>query len=192
MEESAINHKNIMYPPGGILMWIIIYLELFTFGVALLALVITKQSNPTEFSQSANLLNTTFGTINTIFLLTSGYFMARTIDLVKKKNQILAKRFLLFTMIGGLLFLLLKSFEYKLKIDEGLTMGYDSFFSYYWLLTGFHVIHVLVGLVILLLFYFKLNKNKSIAIDDLEAGGAFWHMCDLVWLLLFPILYLII
>lgn len=192
MEQPIIDHNNIFYPPGGLLMWIIIYLELFTFGVAIIALIIAKQGNPIEFEQSGALLNTSFGTLNTIFLLTSGFFMAKTLDLVKFKNKILAKRYLLYTMLGGFLFLILKSIEYKLKLDEGLGLGYNTFFTYYWLLTGFHVIHVLVGLVILLIFYFKMKNNKVIDIHDFEAGGAFWHMCDLVWLLLFPVLYLII
>jgi nitric oxide reductase NorE protein len=68
-------------------------------------------------------------------------------------------------------------------------MNHNTFFTFYWLHTGFHVIHVLVGLGILVSFKFTLKKLET---EDLEAGAAFWHMCDLIWLLLFPVLYLIL
>ena len=93
------------------------------------------------------------------------------------------------TILGGLLFLALKTIEYYFKIEAGLTLDHNTFFTFYWLLTGFHVIHVLVGIVILGYFYFSL-KNQEI--EDIEAGAAFWHMCDLIWLLLFPVIYLIL
>ena len=71
-------------------------------------------------------------------------------------------------------------------------MGHNTFFTFYWMLTLFHVIHVIVGLVILTSVYFGLRKKKqSLSIEDVEASAVFWHMCDLIWLLLFPIIYLI-
>jgi nitric oxide reductase NorE protein len=95
-------------------------------------------------------------------------------------------------MLGGVLFLVLKTFEYISKIDAGLTIGYNTFFTFYWMLTLFHVIHMLVGLVILGSIYIGINKKESTTtIEDVEASAAFWHMCDLIWLLLFPIIYLL-
>ena len=71
-------------------------------------------------------------------------------------------------------------------------MNYNTFFSFYWMLTLFHVIHVVVGLVILLSVYFGIKKQiVTTSIEDFEASAAFWHMCDLIWLLLFPVIYLI-
>lgn len=190
--NTTINDKNIYYPPGGILMWIIIFLELFTFGLALLAMVYYGKQEPEVFHQSKLLLNTTFGTINTVFLITSGFFMALSVHYIKNKNVSKSATFLKLTMLFGLLFLALKSFEYSVKIDAGLIMSYNTFFTFYWMLTLFHVIHVLVGLVILTSVYFGLKKNKlNTNIDDFEASAAFWHMCDLIWLLLFPVIYLI-
>ena len=69
MTNTEINYKNIYYPPGGILLWILIFLELITFGIALIALVVSSKENPDLFHQSRLNLNTTFGAINTIFLL---------------------------------------------------------------------------------------------------------------------------
>ena len=191
METSKIDYKNIYYPPGGILMWILIFLELITFGAALIVLVINSKEDPETFHLSRLTLNATFGAMNTIFLLTSGFFMATTVHQFKNNNKQKASFYLKLTMFGGLLFLILKSIEYYLKINSGYTFGYDSFYTFYWLLTGFHVIHVIVGLIILLFMYSGINKSKTI-LEDLEASAAFWHMCDLIWLLLFPTLYLIL
>ena len=188
MKSNTINHKNFYYPPGGILLWIIIFLELLTFGMALVALVFSAKENQQLFHESSLHLNKTFGTINTIFLLASGFFVANAVHNFKENNFNKASFQVKIAMIGGLLFILLKSIEYYTKIASGFVLDTNTFFTFYWLLTGFHLIHVIVGLVIL----FVLNRNlKTKAIEDVEASAAFWHMCDLIWLLLFPILYLI-
>jgi nitric oxide reductase NorE protein len=136
-------------------------------------------------------LNTTFGAINTIFLLTSGFFMAKSVENFKENKIEKATFFLKLTMVGGVLFLLLKSIEYYFKLQAGLTIGYNTFFSFYWMLTLFHVIHVVVGLVILLFNYVSFKRKSTINLEDFEASAAFWHMCDLIWLLLFPVIYLL-
>ena len=184
--------KSIYYPPGGILMWIVIFLELITFGMALIAMAAYSKDEPEIFHNSRLLLNTTYGTINTLFLITSGFFMALSVHYLKEKKLKKTSLYLKLTMLGGILFLVLKTFEYIAKIDAGLTIDYNTFFSFYWMLTLFHVIHVIVGLVILTIVYFDFKKKKEQTnLDDFEASAAFWHMCDLIWLLLFPIIYLI-
>jgi len=188
MKTLNINYKNFYYPPGGILMWIIIFLELITFGMALVALAISSKDNPQLFHESRLQLSTTIGTINTVFLLTSGLFAANAVHNFKEKNFNKSSFQLNLSMLCGLLFIALKSVEYYTKIKSGFLLDTNTFFTFYWLLTGFHVIHVIVGLVIL----FILNRNITNAtIEDVEASAAFWHMCDLIWLLLFPVLYLI-
>ena len=192
MDTKAISEKNIYYPPGGILMWIIIFLELFTFGMALIAMVLYSKDEPIVFHNSKLLLNTTFGTINTTFLITSGFFMAQSVKKLKEKDSGKALWYLKLTMLGGVLFLGMKSIEYYDKIDAGLTIGYNTFFYFYWMLTLFHVIHVVVGLIILGSLYFGIKRtNSTTNIEDVDASATFWHMCDLIWLLLFPIIYLI-
>lgn len=192
MSTTPINHKNFFYPPGGILIWLIIFVELFTFGAALITLVNQAALDPVLFHESRLQLNVAFGTVNTILLLTSGFFMANTVYELKQKNNTTAKKYLLATMLFGVFFLVLKSVEYASKIDAGLVLGYNSFFTFYWLLTLFHIIHLLVGLAILASFYFTLKKDANqLDMQDVEAGAAFWHMCDLIWLLLFPVMYLI-
>lgn len=192
MDTTAkIDYKNVFYPPGGILMWIIIYLEMVTFGIALVFMALNAKAEPEVFHQSRLLLNTTYGAINTIFLLSSGWCMAQSVHFIKSKNFAKSKLFLRLTLLGGLLFLGLKAVEYADKIEAGFTIGYNAFFGYYWMLTLFHLIHVLVGMVILLVLGKTLRKNpESLKVVDYESGAAFWHMCDLIWLLLFPIIYL--
>jgi len=187
---KTTNYKNMYYPPGGILMWILIFLELFTFGIAIIVLVASSKENLEAFKTSATHLNTTYGAINTLFLLTSGFFMATSLHFFKRNNLKKAKLYLNLTILGGILFLFLKSVEYHEKIALGYVLGYDTFFNFYWLLTAFHVIHVLVGLVILTSLKKSIKKGKTL-LEDFEASAAFWHMCDLIWLLLFPVLYLL-
>ncbi|WP_347924260.1 cytochrome c oxidase subunit 3 [Pontimicrobium sp. SW4] len=192
MEITKINYKSIYYPPGGILMWIIIFLELFTFGIALIAMVYSSKQTSELFHESRLYLNTTIGAINTVFLIVSGFFMAVSVYHLKHQNLYKAKLFLKFTMLGGFLFLGFKGVEYYDKIEAGFNIGYNSFFTYYWMLTLFHVVHVIVGLVILGSVYLGLSKvNSTTKLEDVEASAAFWHMCDLIWLLLFPIIYLL-
>lgn len=192
MDTQHIDSKNIYYPPGGILMWIIILIELLTFGMALVAMVYYSKQEPDLFHSSRLLLNTTYGTLNTIFLLSSGFFMALSVQQLKANEKQKSLQFLMATMLLGFLFLVLKTIEYNGKINAGLDLGHNTFFTFYWLLTLFHVIHVIIGLVILGSIYLGLKKEKSTTLmEDVEAGAAFWHMCDLIWLLLFPIIYLL-
>jgi len=187
-----IDYKNIFYPPGGILMWIVIYLELVTFGIALVFMAFSAKAEPEVFHESRLLLNTAYGAINTVFLLSSGWCMAQSVHFLKKGNFSKSKLFLNLTILGGFLFLALKGVEYYGKMEAGYTIGYNSFFSYYWMLTLFHVVHVVVGIVILFVSGNALRKNpETLKIEDYEASATFWHMCDLIWLLLFPIIYLL-
>ncbi len=190
--QKEVDYKNVYYPPGGILLWMIIMLELITFGVGLIVMVFFSREDPTLFHASRLQLNVTIGTVNTVLLLTSGFFMANTVTELKRLNTSKARIYLLFTMLFGFGFLILKAVEYSSKIDAGLVMGTNDFYTFYWLLTGFHAIHVLVGLVILGFILVGISKqSNTMKLEDIEAGAAFWHMCDLIWLLLFPIIYLI-
>jgi len=191
MNTLKINYKNIYYPPGGILMWIIIFLELITFGMALIAFVYYGSANSTVFHQSRLKLNTTFGAVNTVFLVTSGLFIANAVQLFKENEIVKSSLYLKLAMLGGFLFLALKSLEYYHKIESGISLDTNLFYASYWLLTGFHVIHIIIGLIILGWTNYGMTKKESdTAVEDVEACAAFWHMCDLIWLLLFPTLYL--
>lgn len=184
-------YKNFFYPPGGILLWLIIFVEMLSFGFALVAFAYFRNLDPDTFRSSGNLLNANLATVNTILLLLSGFFMANAVKHFHIKAYKSAHSNSLSAMIGGLLFIGFKLFEYYGKLENGYTLSFNMFFTFYWLLTGFHLIHVLTGLVILYFLSRKLKQQpEKLKPEDFEAGAAFWHMCDLIWLLLFPVLYL--
>ena len=185
-------YNQILYPPGRILLWFIIFLELITFGIGMIGLAYYGWLEPVLFYESSFQHNKVFGTLNTLILLSSGYSMARAVSTFQEKKKDQAIRYLKWTALGGILFAGFKSWEYYEKLSLGLDMGENTFFTFYWLLTGFHLIHVLVGLVILGWTLFKMKlSNTATTKGDLQSVGVFWHMCDLIWLLLFPSLYLI-
>ncbi|WKV12952.1 cytochrome c oxidase subunit 3 [Marivirga harenae] len=191
IQKNQMDYKNISSPPGGLLLWILILLEVFTFGLALAGLVYYRMEEPVLFAQSTAVLNTYFGGLNTVILLSSGFFMASAVHYFKKQNTGLAINFMIATIISGCVFIIVKWYEYSEKLDMGLGLEENMFFTFYWLLTGFHLIHVIVGLFILLIILLNINGKNSVKVENVEAGAAFWHMCDLIWLLLFPALYLI-
>ena len=187
-----VNYKSIYYPPGGILIWIVIYLELFTFGMALLAMAYYGSLEREMFHESSQLLNRGIATANTVLLLTSGFFVARGVFYFKDRNWDKAGQFFNISMLLGLGFLGMKLVEYYQKLQAGLDMDHNLFFTFYWFLTAFHWLHVLTGIIIL--FFVRrsiLKKKEQVLLEDVEAGASFWHLCDIIWLLLFPIIYLI-
>lgn len=176
-------------PPGGFFIWFLVVLELGTFGIGLAAFGFSARGDLEGYGAGSQQLNATYGLINTIFLLTSGWLMAESVRHHQLKNFALARRTVLGAAVGGLLFMGLKGWEYAEKFQADQFLGSSPFFTWYWLLTGFHVMHVLVGLVILWLLA---ARAERIAPDSYEAGGVYWHMCDIIWLLLYPVLYLIL
>lgn len=190
--QNPINHQSVFYPPGGILLWILIYVELFTYGLALFGLVFYGAQERELFHAESSLLSRPIGLINTLFLLTSGFLVAKGVRFFKNGEIDKTTKYYQLAMLFGLGFLVLKLIEYWLKLNQGYHLDYSTFFMFYWLLTGFHWLHVLVGILILFFVRRNIKNRKTTAqIEDIEAGAAFWHMCDIIWLLLFPALYLI-
>ncbi len=191
MEQPSQHTKSIYYPPGGILLWMIAFLELITFGIALVVMTVYSRQEPELFHQSRLQLNTILGTLNTGFLLSSGFFMAMASRRFREQNFSKTAFFLKLSILFGLLFVLFKGIEYTEKINAGIGFSTNLFYSFYWSLTIFHLGHVGAGLVILSIFLLKVLKKQFPSPEDFEAGAAFWHLCDLIWLLIFPVLYLL-
>jgi len=193
-QQVLTREKNdILHPPGGILIWILIFLEVITFMIALSVFTYMRGQNAALFARSQAMLSPLLGTINTIVLLSSGFFMAEAVRKLRAGMLKQSQRYTMITILLGLVFIAIKSFEYSQKIEHGIGLEYNAFFTFYWLLTGFHLIHVTVGIVILIFIYHSLKKGRYDARDheDVDTGAAFWHMCDLIWMLLFPMLYLL-
>ncbi len=181
-------NKSIYYPPGGILIWIIVFVEMITFFMGIGSLLYEKRNSYSDFMVMQSALNVPFGLWNTFFLITSGFLMANAVHFHKYNQRKSMSWSLLFAIFFGIFFIILKFAEYAGKWKAGYTIHFNDFFAYYWLLTGFHFIHVLVGIIILVYIYFI---KDNILLENLEAGASFWHMCDLIWIILFPSLYLI-
>lgn len=193
MNSESIKLNSLYYPPGGILIWMVVFIELITFMIALTAFVVQRNGDIQLFQDSQQLLNKNFGVINTLFLVTAGFFMANALYKLKQGDNPNSAKKIKVAILFGVLFLGLKGYEYVEKINHGIGLEFSEFFTYYWLLTGFHFIHVLVGLVILgvLLIHVQKGTYSDDYHEDVETGAIFWHMCDLIWLILFPILYLL-
>lgn len=193
MDAENTSPNSFFYPSGGILIWMIVVVELITFIMGMGAFVVQRHANLTDFAAAQQHLNPLLGTLNTIILVTAGYFMAAAVRQLKQGQTRACVDHMARSIVFGLGFLGVKGYEYADKINHGLTMDTNSFFMYYWMLTGFHFIHVIVGLVIVTALMFSVKKGKYTAThhEDVESGAIFWHMCDLIWLLLFPVLYLL-
>jgi nitric oxide reductase NorE protein len=174
-------------PTGGYLIWIVIFIEFITFAIALIFFKLNALETPEIFHNSGMQLNKTIGFLNTIILLTSGFFMAEAIRFLKLQHIKKYKKYVFMTVVLGLTFIVLKSFEYYTKFSHQISFETNLFYTYYFMLTGFHLIHILFGIVLLTYFYFTTKQQK---LEDIEATASFWHMCDLIWLLIFPIIYL--
>jgi len=184
-------------------MWVFIFTELLLFGGLFLVYAVMRSKYSFEFHQAALHLNTFIGALNTVVLLISSATVAISITAVQKGNNKLAVRFLLITLICAGIFLINKYFEWGHKIRIGLYPGSDlmltlnhgsvMFFSLYFFMTGLHMLHLIIGAVLLTVVTIKVQR-LSINRDSyvlLENGGLYWHLVDLIWIFLFPLLYLI-
>ena len=192
--ETTTSTKGIASnPPGGILVWLLIILEVFTFLGASLVFLYYRGNNLPVFIESQEHLNPILGTVNTILLITSGYLMAVSLVYLRNNDNKKSAKLMLWGVLLGVLFLVIKGFEYYTKIEVGIGFSHNMFFTFYWMMTGFHFIHVLfgVGLLTYMQRAIKNNKYNSKDLFDVESSITYWHMCDLIWILIFPILYLL-
>lgn len=186
-EEKSKTHDEppLGHLPGELLMWVLILSELAVFGAGLLAFLATRLTDPTGFAEAQSHLHRTGAAANTLVLVTSGWLAALAAR-AAEAGQIRRLRLLLAVAIGlGAVFLILKGSEYADLWAQGIGTETHAFYTFSYLLTGFHAAHVLAGMVLLTLVGW-LGTPRAV-----ETGAAFWHMVDLVWVLLFPVVYLI-
>lgn len=184
-------------------MWLFLFTELLLFGGLFLVYAVYRFQNPLQFKLAAMELNTALGTLNTVILLTSSLTVALAITALQKGNKFLSLVFLGITLVFAFSFMVNKFFEWSAKISHGLypksevmlnkTSGEILFFGLYYVMTGLHGLHVLIGIIILSIMFFailrdKINENDSV---KLENSGLYWHLVDLIWIFLFPLFYLI-
>jgi cytochrome c oxidase subunit 3 len=194
-------HKDVISSKLG--MWLFILSELLLFGGMFILYSAYRYKNPTDFHHASRELEVLLGTLNTIILLTSSLSMAASITANQRGQRKLSIYLLIATIALGLLFLVNKGFEWSTKIEHGIypnspallsrAKGEILFFGLYYVMTGLHGLHVLVGLGVLSVMLVSLLKEKinQSHFAGLENSGLYWHLVDIIWIFLYPLFYLI-
>ena len=174
-------------------MWLFLGTEIMLFGGLFAAYAIFRAKYPELFLESHQELNREMGAVNTAILIFSSLTMAVAVTAIQRGKQMMTGIFLVITILCGVGFGVVKYFEYGSKFAHHIYPDTNIFFSLYFLMTGLHMLHVFIGLGILgviavLTFQGKFNEKYS---TPVELGGLYWHLVDLIWIYLFPLLYLV-
>jgi cytochrome c oxidase subunit 3 len=202
----AVHHthtEHIDSETGKLGMWIFLFTELFLFGGLFLVYAIFRAKYSDEFHIAAGELNAFIGTMNTVFLLVSSMTVAMALAAMQKGDRRLTILLLTVTIILAALFMLNKYFEWSHKFEYGIYPGSPVlknmshgellFFGLYYMMTGLHALHVLIGMVLLSINVVRVQARRvnSTKYLMLENSALYWHLVDLIWIFLFPLLYLI-
>ena len=171
--------------PGNPLMWVLILSELLVFMAFFTLYAAERAAQVALFDASQQDLDPLMGGLNTLVLLTSGLCVALAVEASAAERIRRTRQWLAAAMGLGVLFGVIKVVEYSSKFAVGITPDTNTFFGFYYGLTAFHFAHVLFGLVVLALVTWRLS------VENVETATAFWHMVDLIWILLYPLIYLL-
>ncbi len=184
-------------------MWLFLFTEVLMFGMLFLAYAVYLYKYKNQFQMASIHLDRPIGAVNTIILITSSLTMALAIAAIQKANKKRCLIFLAITVLCAATFCTIKGFEWSDKFHheiyprsplfEDLPRGEAVFFGLYFVMTGIHALHVMVGAIVILLAFLLVLKNKINAerVSFLQNTGLFWHLVDMVWIYLFPLFYLI-
>ncbi len=193
------------FDAGRMGIWLFLVTEILFFGGLFCAFFIFRSWYFDSFVEAHNHLDWKLGGLNTVFLITSSLTMALAVRSAQTTNQQQTTRMLVFTLLFAAAFLVVKYFEYTHKIHDGLlpgkhfsAVGFTSanpgvFFSIYFTMTGIHGLHVVIGIGLLLWILFRNMRGEfsSRYYAPVEGVGLYWHLVDLIWIYLFPLLYLV-
>jgi len=174
-------------PTGRLGVWWLLASEIFIFG-GLIACFILFKLNGTPGFEDASLTSVTAGAINTFVLLTSSLSVVLAHAAIEKGDREKSFKYIWYTIGFGLVFLIIKTYEYTGKIIHGHTITDNLFWSFYYTMTGLHALHVIGGMVIMALISFDIRKGYNF--QRVELIGIYWHFVDLVWIFLFPLFYI--
>jgi cytochrome c oxidase subunit 3 len=205
MEQNThVGHDHYDAEASKIGMWLFIFTELLLFGGLFIVYSVYRFMNQDAFHLAAEELNTTIGAINTVLLLVSSMTIAMSTSTLQLKKKGATLALLAVTVLIGLIFLVNKYFEWGTKFEHGIWPGSEHllndfsqgeilFFGLYFVMTGLHALHIIIGLIIILVAAWRVHKgtvNENRA-SLLENSGLYWHLVDLIWIFLFPLFYLI-
>jgi cytochrome c oxidase subunit 3 len=201
VDNSAAHVKHVDYTGAKMGMWIFLFTELLFFGGLFLLYAVYRSQYLEDFHAAAAGLDRLLGTVNTIILITSSLTMALSIAAMKNNDRIQTVRFQAITILLAMAFLVIKYFEWSAKIHHGIypgspeiqAQGQIIFYSLYFVTTGLHGIHVIAGIIVLgiMMRWSMQGKINNKDFIKLENAGLYWHFVDIVWIYLFPLLYLI-
>lgn len=179
------------WPPGDLAIWIFILAELTVFAIFFAAYAFARMGELELFVTWQQTLDTNLALINTLALITSSYFVVRAVGRIRADDARGCIRWLVGALVLGGVFLGVKSIEYAHLFAEGVSLSTNTFYTFYLSLTFFHFLHVVMGMVILAAVAVKAAHGgyDSEQHTGVETGASYWHMVDLVWLILFPLVY---
>ena len=182
---------GVPYPPGDLAIWIFILAELLVFAIFFAAYAFARLSNTELFDHYQTTLDRDAALINTLALLTSSYFVIRGVVAAREGHNRHCARWIWGAVAMGGVFLLVKTAEYAHHLAAGVSLSTNQFYMFYLSLTFFHYLHVILGMLILAAVALKAGRGGYSAADHVgvETGASYWHMVDLVWLILFPLVY---
>jgi cytochrome c oxidase subunit 3 len=184
-------------------MWTFLATEILFFGGLFMSYITYRSIYPYAFAEASKHTIVLFGTLNTAVLLTSSLTMVLAVHAAQQNNSKWIVRHLLFTIVLACAFLILKGFEYHQDLEEGLWPGPNFktglpaqaqiFWFLYWAMTGLHAVHVTAGIAILSVMAWMAQNGRFSAeyYNPLDVSALYWHFVDIVWIFLYPLLYLI-
>jgi nitric oxide reductase NorE protein len=178
--------------PGEEGTWVFIFGDLTVFAVMFCVYLYYRGQHPVVFAASQEQLRQGYGVVNTLVLLTSSLLVVAGVGAVRRGAHDLGRRLMLAAFACGLAFVGIKVLDYREKIAHGHKPATNDYWMYYFTLTGIHLFHVIVGMG-MLLFLSRLARRETLDARGtafLEGGACFWHMVDLLWIVLFALLYL--
>lgn len=180
-------------PPGDLAMWIFILAELTAFTLFIIAFAVTQMLFPEMFQLGRAELDPSTGFAMTVGLLSSGLLAALAVERVRANQGKQASLLLLAAIASALVYVYIKVGEYVYLAKAGFDLEFNTFFTLYWLITMFHFLHVWLGLAILAFIAYR-SWSNAYDVDNhrgMESGVMYWHMIDLAWVIIFPLVYLL-
>ncbi len=174
--------------------WVFLLFDLSIFALYFWIFAWDKTQLPEQFAAGQATLNTAYGAFNTLALLISSYFIANAVQKARLNDVTAVKRNLILTILCGITFLVVKCVEYADKFKAGHYIDSNVFYRDYFAFTGFHMLHVFIGLILLGYILFESQRTDYLKDNTnfLVGSSLYWHMVDLVWVVLFSLIYLVV
>jgi nitric oxide reductase NorE protein len=190
-DTSKSSQRHVPGEPG---IWVLLFGDMMVFTVLFTVYLHQRGAKSALFAESQGALNRTLGATNTLVLLTSSILVVfATRALRRPEWRHLARPLTLAGAAVGSCFVAIKAFEYHEKVTAGITPSTNEFFMYYFVLTGLHLAHVIIGLIVLTVLSTLARKPEPTKthMAFFEGGACFWHMVDLLWIVIFPLIFLV-